>query len=131
MIVDSSALVAILLREPGWHTMEAAILDADRALLPAAAYVETAIRVDARRDLGLSAALDTLVRSLGLEIAPLTADQAHLARAAFRRYGKGMDPAGLNFGDCLVYALAKTTGEPLLFKGGDFGRTDLTPALPA
>ncbi len=132
MIVDSSVLVAILLKEAGWQELEATILAAEQGRLPAAAFVETAMRIDARREPGLSAALDALVETLALTVEPLTVEQAHLAREAFNRYGKGMgSPAQLNFGDCLVYALARSTGEPLLFKGGDFGRTDLAPALPA
>ena len=132
MIVDTSALLSIVLQEPDAPVMTRAILSAPIARLCSASYVEAALRVEPFRDSLLSRMIDVSVEELGLQVMPLTYLHARIARDAFLRYGKGMgSPAQLNFGDCLVYALAKETGEPLLFKGGDFGRTDLTPALPA
>ena len=129
MVVDTSALVAILLEEP---EAEAFIDRIDLAPAPSismASLVEAAIVVESRLGPEGGKRLDLLLRDGG--IAPLAVDlvQAEAARVAFRRYGKGRHPAGLNFGDCFAYALAKSRGEPLLFKGEDFARTDIAPAL--
>jgi ribonuclease VapC len=87
--------------------------------------------IDKRKNAVLSGKLDDLLGNYGIEFAPVTAAQVQIARKAFRKYGKGMkNPAQLNFGDCFAYALAKETGEPLLFKGSDFGHTDIVPAIP-
>jgi ribonuclease VapC len=129
MILDRSVLVAILRREPERARFARIIGRADRLRLSAASYLETAIVIDRARDPVASRALDTLLTDSGIEIATVSAEQARIAREAYRDFGKGSGhPAQLNFGDCLTYALAKETGEALLFKGEDFARTDLEQA---
>ena len=128
MIVDSSALVAILGSEPEADDLENSLLDAPLRRISAVTYVETAIVVDSRRDAVLSRRLDEFLRETEVDIEPVTSDQARLAREAYRDFGKGRHRAGLNFGDCFAYALAKDKGEPLLFKGEDFRRTDVEVA---
>ncbi len=125
MVIDPSALLAILLNEPEAEALARAISEGAPRLLSAAGLLEASIVIEAR--LGEEAArdLDLLIYRAGIEIVPVDAQQAEVARAAWRRYGKGNHPAGLNFGDCFSYALAKVTGSSLLFKGGDFSRTDL------
>jgi len=131
MIVDSSALLAILRAEAEAQACASALAAAPVRRISAANYVETAIVIDGSRDPIASRRLDDLVRDAGLSIQPVSEQQAYIAREAYRDFGKGSGhPAQLNFGDCFAYALAKTTGEPLLFKGRDFARTDVTPALP-
>lgn len=103
------------------HALEA---DAHR-LISAATLLETAIVIEARYGDAGGRELDLLVAKAALSVRAVDAEQVELSRAAWRRYGKGRHPAGLNFGDCFSYALAKTTGEPLLFKGGDFAKTDV------
>lgn len=130
MIVDSSALVCIILREPGFEDYWNKILDAETLpKISAANYLETAIVVDAKKDPRNSRNLDKLLNEAEIEIVALTAQQAHIARAAYRDFGKGSGhKAQLNFGDCFAYALASDTGEPLLFKGNDFSETDIAAA---
>lgn len=100
--------------------------------ISAASYLETAVVLDASRDPIASRRFDELVGIAQLYVEPVTHDQARIAREAYRDFGRGGGhKAGLNFGDCFAYALAKSTGEPLLFKGNGFGHTDITPALPA
>ena len=128
MVIDSSALIAILSKEPEHHVFEDSIRLAPARLLSAPGLVETSIVVlSRRREEGL-AVLNELLADMRVETVPVSADHARLAIDAFRRFGKGRHPAGLNFGDCFSYALAKATGEPLLFKGSDFSRTDIKPA---
>lgn len=130
MIVDTSAVVAILLGEPERGAFVRAIVQADRPRISAASYVECGIVVDSFRDPVLSARLDQLLDELRIEIEPVTAGHARLARDAARQYGRGSgNPARLNFGDCLSYAAARSLGQPLLFKGDDFSQTDLRSAL--
>jgi len=132
VIVDTSALIAILRAEPDASEMAHAIENAEHRRLSAANWLETAVVIDASRDPVASRRFDELVQTAELQVEPVTREQADIARAAYRDFGKGSGhKAGLNFGDCLAYALAKTTGEALLFKGNDFGCTDITPALPA
>ncbi len=130
MIVDSSALVSIILREPGFEDYWNKILDAETLpKISAANYLETAIVVDAKKDPRNSRNLDKLLDEAEIEIVAMTAHQAHIARAAYRDFGKGSGhKAQLNFGDCFAYALASDTGEPLLFKGNDFSETDIAAA---
>ena len=130
MIVDTSAIVSILRGEPEAERYLQAIDDADVPRISAAGYLESAIVIDGGRDPVLSRRLDDLCRDGGLVIEPVTEAQVRLARDAYRDFGKGSGhPAELNFGDCFAYALAKEKAEPLLFKGDDFSRTDVTPAL--
>lgn len=130
MIVDSSALVAILWTEPEAAAIAAALADAPSRQMSAATYLETAIVVDRGADPVGSAQLDRLVARAAINIQPVTEDQARIARNAYRDFGKGSGhPAGLNFGECFAYALAADLGESLLCKGDDFIHTDL-PIVP-
>ncbi len=126
MIVDTSALIAILRDEPDARMYAQAIADTFTRRLSAANYVETAAVIDASRDPVASRRLDDLLREAELIIEPVTVEQAQIAREAYRDFGRGSGhQAKLNFGDCFAYALAKVTGEPLLFKGNDFSKTDI------
>jgi ribonuclease VapC len=124
MVIDTSALAAIFFNEPERDNFRAAILEADTRLISAATVLETGIVIEARRGEGAGREFD-LFAVRALQIVSVDAGQTELARSAWRRYGKGRHPAGLNFGDCFVYALAKTSGEPVLAKGGDFAKTDI------
>ncbi|SRR6266849_260115 len=129
MIVDSSALVAIMYVEDGADVFVQAVREADVCRVSAAAFLETSIVVESGSgDTGI-VQLDGFVRSAGILIEPFTAEQAFVARQAYSDYGKGRHPAGLNFGDCFSYALSKVSGEPLLFKGNDFRKTDVVAAI--
>ena len=131
MIVDSSALVAILRQEPDSDRFIEALARSPRSVLSAGTYLEVGIVADSSPDPVLGRRLDELLRALDIAIAPVTEQQAVVARRAYRDFGRGSGhPARLNYGDCFAYALAQTTGEPLLFEGGDFASTDLRPALP-
>ena len=124
MVLDTSALGAILTGEPEQVAFIAAIEGADTCLLSAASYVEASIVLEVRHGPGGVQALDRLLEQAGCEIVAVDAEQTRIARSAFQRFGKGRHPAGLNFGDCFAYALAVARGEPLLFKGNDFPQTD-------
>lgn len=128
MIVDSSALVAILFKEAETRRLIAAIDKSGARRLPASCFVEASMVLLGRKGEDALRDLDFFVARSSFEIAPFTESQARIARAAFVRYGKGRHPAGLNFGDCMAYALARETGEELLFKGTDFGLTDVAVA---
>lgn len=131
MIVDTSALIAVLRDEPDADRYVEA-LAAGPAVMSAATYVEAAVVVDANRDPVLRRRFDDLLVAADVVVQPVTREQADLARQAYRDFGKGSGhPARLNFGDCFSYALARASGEPLLFKGDDFAQTDVIPALPA
>jgi ribonuclease VapC len=125
MVIDTSALLAILLQEADAESFAKAIASAEPRLLSAANLVEAGIVAEARAGADGARDLDLLVVKSKIEVRPVTVEQAELARLAFRKFGKGCHPAGLNFGDCFAYALAKDTGEPLLFKGNDFNHTDI------
>jgi len=128
MIVDTSALIAILRDEPEARFCAMAIESATERRISAANLLETAVVVDGSRDPVASRRFDDLVREAGLIVEPVTEAQVRIAREAYRDYGKGSGhPAQLNFGDCFAYALARSTGEPLLFKGNDFSQTDIIP----
>ena len=129
MIVDSSALLAVLLREPDREQYLTAIVNADPRRMSVANWFETAMVVDGRRDPATSGRFDDFIRTAQIELVPVTVDQAKTARQAWRDFGRGNHAAALNFGDCFAYALSKSSGEPLLFKGNDFPRTDIEPAL--
>ena len=129
MIIDTSALIAILRDEPEAVACATAIEAAVSRRISAANFVETAIVIDGSRDPIASRRFDDLVREAQLVIEPVTEAQARIAREAYRDFGRGSGhPAKLNFGDCFAYALAKSSGEPLLFKGNDFAQTDITVA---
>lgn len=125
MIIDTSALLAILQREPEREAFLARIETAAIRVISAASAIEASMVVLSRNGEDGLRILEALLRDLRIEQAPLAAEHVSFAVDAFRRFGKGRHPAGLNFGDCLSYALAKATGEPLLFKGDDFSRTDI------
>lgn len=125
MVIDTSAIVAILSDEPEAPAMEHAIEAASSRLISAASLLETAIVIEARYGEPGGRELDLLIHKATIEIASVTAEHAEIARVAYRTYGKGRHAAGLNFGDCFSYALARTSGEPLLFKGNDFAMTDI------
>jgi ribonuclease VapC len=126
VIIDSSALVAILIREPESRAFARAIKAVAVRRISAATYVEASAVIDGRRDPVLSSSLDRLIDVMRIEVVPFSAQQAHLAREAYQRYGRGSGhPAQLNMGDCFAYALARDLGEPLLFKGSDFALTDI------
>jgi ribonuclease VapC len=126
MIVDTSAILAIFLKEEDAAEISSMILTDVLPRMSAASYVEASLRVDREKDPAKSRQLDYLIARLKIEIAPVTADQAFNARLALRDFGKGTGhPAQLNFGDSFAYALAKHYNEPLLFKGNDFSKTDV------
>ncbi|MBI5504551.1 MAG: type II toxin-antitoxin system VapC family toxin [Deltaproteobacteria bacterium] len=129
MIVDTSAVLAILFEESDAELYARALTQADSCRMSAASFVEAAVVIDSQtKDKG-GRQFDAFIRRAAIAIEPVTEEQAHSARQAYADFGKGRHPAGLNFGDCFSYALAKATGEPLLFKGKDFERTDVVSAL--
>jgi ribonuclease VapC len=131
VIVDSSALVAILRNEADAAAYTAAIENTSTCRISAGTLLEAAIVIDSGRDPIASRRFDDLLREAQIIIEPVTEEQARIARQAYRDYGRGSGhPARLNFGDCFAYALARATGEPLLFKGDDFRHTDIAAALP-
>ena len=129
MVIDSSAVLAILLQESDAEVYADAIGQADSPLISAATFVESAIVVSGRKGPAGMADLDSIISEGGIRIEALDAVQARTAYDAWRSFGRGNHRAKLNLGDCFAYALAKTTGQTLLFKGKDFGLTDLTSAL--
>lgn len=129
MILDTSALVAILWGEPEEEAFVRRIAAADVVRMSAATQVELHLVLQGRLSPEAMAGVARFLARTGALIEPVTEAQAGLAMAAFDRYGRGRHPAALNFGDCFAYALAQAMGEPLLFKGGDFARTDVRPAL--
>jgi ribonuclease VapC len=128
VIIDTSAIVAILFNEDDADIYARAITRADSCRVSAATFVEAAIAVAAQTKNAGGSQLDAFFRRAGIIIEPVTEEQAHIARQAFTDFGKGRHAAGLNYGDCFSYALAKSSGEPLLFKGKDFTKTDLLVA---
>ena len=127
MIIDTSAIVAILFAERDAEIYAEAIVQAGSCKISAANFVEVSVVIEAQTEAGRQ--LDSFIRRAGIAIEPVTEEQAYIARQAYADFGKGRHAAGLNFGDCFAYALAKVTGEPLLFKGRDFSRTDVETAL--
>jgi ribonuclease VapC len=131
-VVDTSAIVAVLWSEPEadafWHVLHAAT----PARMSVGTYIEARLVLEGGRRGGMEGVLDELVEALEIALEPVTLEQGRIAADAHRRFGRGSGhPARLNVGDCFSYALAKTAGEPLLFKGDDFGLTDIVPAIPA
>ena len=129
MVIDTSALIAILFGEPEAVPFVRAIADESRILISAFNMLEAGIIVESRKGEVGGRELDMLLHRARIEIVPMNTDQVELARTAWRKYGKGNHPAGLNIGDCCAYALARYSGEPLLFKGNDFSQTDIRAAI--
>ena len=128
MIVDTSAVLAILFNEPDAERCASAIASATSRRMSVATLVEASIVLESRGGPASGYELDAFLEEAGIELEPVTATQAQAARRAWRRFGRGNHPAGLNFGDCFVYALAEATREPLLFRGRDFELTDIEVA---
>jgi ribonuclease VapC len=129
MILDTSALVAVLFGEPDADTYTRLIHNADRCLMSAGSFLELSIVIERQTGPEVARQCDMFFRRAGIIVEPFTVEQAHIARQAFHDFGKGRHAAGLNFGDCFAYALTKIAGEPLLFKGEDFKKTDIVSAL--
>lgn len=129
MVVDTSAVLALLLDEPEAEAFRVALEDDETRLVSAATLLESALVIEARKGEGGGRELDLLVHKAAITVVPVDADQVSEARRAWRRFGRGRHAAGLNFGDLFAYALARTSGEPLLFKGEDFTRTDVARIL--
>ena len=125
MVIDSSALVAIFLAEPERKQFLELILQSEKRLVSAASVLETGMVLESKRGEAAGREFDLFVVRVNLEIVPVDADQVEIARSAWRKYGKGRHAAGLNFGDCFAYALAKFSGEKLLAKGEEFRFTDV------
>ena len=125
MIVDTSAILAVLFRESDAERYERAMVEAPRCRMSAASFLEAAIVLESLGGAAAGYELDVIMEKAAIELELVTSDHAQAARRAWRRFGKGNHPAGLNFGDCFAYALAEATREPLLFKGQDFALTDV------
>jgi ribonuclease VapC len=125
MVIDTSALIAILLGEPEAQRIASAIADDPNKVMSSFSLLEAGIVIEAKKGEAGGRELDLLIHRCEIEVVNLTTDQSELARVCWRRFGKGRHPASLNIGDCCSYALSKYTNEPLLFKGDDFSKTDL------
>ena len=125
MVIDTSALLAIFLGEPERKLLLDLLLQAETRMISAATVLEAGIVLEARRGESAGREFDLLLVRANLQIVAVDSEQTEIARSAWRKYGKGRDPAGLNFGDCFAYALAKFAGEPLLARGTDFAATDI------
>lgn len=125
MVIDTSALIAILLNEPEAPAMVKAIVNDSKRLMSAFTYLEASIVIEAKKGESGGRELDLLLHKSKIQTTNLNNQQAELARSAWRKFGKGRHPAALNIGDCCSYALSAYSGEPLLFKGNDFSKTDL------
>ena len=128
MIVDTSAMLAVLLEEPEGHRLDILILASEDPKMSSGSFLEASMILHSRAGSEGVRDLDLLMLRFKIAVVPFSESQALLAREAFRRYGKGRHPAQLNFGDCMAYALAKETGEELLFKGTGFGQTNVAVA---
>ena len=128
MTLDTSAILAVLQNEPERAEFVSLIEQAQRRLVSAVSVLEAAMVLEGRRGDDAGSDLDLFLQRAAVETIPFDGEQLAWARSAFRRFGKGRHPAGLNFGDCASYALAQWSGEPLLYKGTDFGATDVPPA---
>jgi ribonuclease VapC len=129
MVIDTSALVALLFNEPDALRIAQAIEAASIRLVSAATFLETSIVIESKKGEAGGRELELLLYRASIEVAPVDQDQAEIARQAWQRYGKGRHPAGLNYGDCFAYALATQRRLPLLFRGDDFAQTDV-PRVP-
>lgn len=130
MVIDTSALIAILLNEPERAALNQTIETAESRIMSVVSFVEASIVIESRLGAEGLMALDLFIAKAGIDLVSVDASQAQAARNAFRYFGKGRHLAGLNFCDCFAYALAKEQSEPLLFKGSDFSLTDVNSALP-
>ena len=131
MIVDTSVLIALIREEPVTARFVPVLnRNVGRLKMSTANFLEAAIVADANDDIVISERLDAVLRLFAIELIPVSTDHVRVAREAYRTFGKGRHRAKLNFGDCFAYALARTTGEPLLFKGDDFAQTDVVDAAP-
>ena len=130
MVIDTSALLAILSDEPERREFNEAIEAADSRTMSVATFVEVSIVIESRYGAEGLRDLDLFLERAGVELASVDVEQARVARRAFSRFGKGRHPAGLNYGDCFAYALATVLGEPILYKGDDFSQTDVAAAVP-
>jgi ribonuclease VapC len=128
IVVDTSVIIAIVFREPERQLFYDKILDDGSAHISAVSYMEAGMVLTSRLGDAGEQVLDQILHKTNISVTPVSPSQAKVALEAFRRYGKGRHPAGLNFGDCFSYALAKSTGQPLLFKGLDFAKTDIVSA---
>lgn len=129
MIIDTSAIVAILNDEPERPAFNEAIERTDTRLMSAGTFIEVSIVIESSRGYDGLRDFDLLLATAAIELVPVDIEQAQIARQAYRQYGKRRHAAGLNFGDCFAYALSKTTGLPLLYKGKDFSKTDVVSAI--
>ncbi len=129
IVIDTSAVVAVLQDEPERRTLTEAIERAERCVMSAVSYVEASMVIEARRGYDGVRDFDLLILKAGIDVAAVDAEQAKIARSAFRKFGKGRHAANLNFGDCFSYALAQALEAPLLFKGNDFSQTDVETAI--
>ena len=129
MVIDTSAMICILLGEPEAEDFARALASDWKRLMSSFNVLEAAIVIEAKKGRPGSRELDLLLSRAGIEIVPFDAKQVKTARLAWQTYGKGRHPAGLNIGDCCAYALSKSLAEPLLFKGNDFSQTDIHPTL--
>lgn len=129
MVIDTSAIAAILFNEPEAADFERLIVEASLRLISAGTLLEAVMVVEARLGEAGGREFDLWLKRAGVEIVPVDDEQVDLARRAWRQFGKGRHPAGINFGDCFSYALAVSRDEPLLFKGEDFARTDIRPCV--
>jgi ribonuclease VapC len=130
MIVDTSALLAVILNEADEERFLGAMIDAPVLRMSTATWLEAAMVVDRHKERAITAVrFDDVTDELRIQLVPVSADVAYRARSAHTHFGRGNHPAGLNYGDCFSYALAKVLREPLLFKGDGFSRTDIEPAL--
>ena len=130
MVIDTSALLAVLQDEPERRVFNEAIEAAESRAMSAATFLEVSIVIESRYGSEGLRDLDQFIDRAAIELVPVDTEQAYVGRRAFSRFGKGRHAAGLNFGDCFAYALAVVRGEPLLFKGQDFALTDVAPFLP-
>jgi ribonuclease VapC len=128
MVIDTSVIVAVMLEEDGFEELALKMGEAETREISAVSYMEASMVLITKRGEGVEAILDEMLAEGEIAIVPVSVTQAQIARKAFRDYGRGRHRAGLNFGDCFSYALAKQRGEPLLFKGDDFSQTDVAVA---
>lgn len=131
IVIDTSAVVAVLRDEPERRAFTEAIEQADRCVISAVSFVEASIVIETRSGYEGLRDFDLFILKAGIEVVATDAEQAKIAQSAFRTFGKGRHPANLNFGDCFSYALAKALEAPLLFKGNDFAQTDIAAVIPS